>query len=60
MVMEYLKLINTQKAKVTHACKYKEEKLHGTMPPSGYSQTMECIFGSITISNQLNAWSWTI
>jgi len=31
--MEYLKLINAQKAKVTHACKYKEEKLHRTNMP---------------------------
>jgi len=30
MIMEYSKLINTQQAKVAHACRNTKEKLHTT------------------------------
>jgi len=44
MVMEYLKLINAQKVKVTHACKYKEI-LHRTDAPIW-----------ILLNNQVHFW----
>jgi hypothetical protein len=49
MVMKYLKLINAQMAKVTHACKYKKEKLHRTNAPIW-----------ILLNNKVHFWLFTI
>jgi len=54
--MKYLKLIDAQMAKVTHACKYKKEKLHRTNAPIWILLNNEVHFWLFTTSNQLNAW----
>jgi hypothetical protein len=56
MVMEYLKLINAEMAEVTHACKYKKEKLHRTNALTQILLNNEVHFWLFTTSNRLNAW----